>query len=132
MRQAPIDLQLIALQVNYDLNAYSYLAGQASFAYHGESGGYADGMAGIGVQSHQLISRHAQLYSELLIGAGGGGGIDTDEGIVIKPKVGIVIPTVHDISLLASIGKIMSPMGNLNATNLNIGIQFSGALLSAD
>ena len=35
----------------YDINKRFYLAGEASFAYEGESGGYAHGIFGLGIRS---------------------------------------------------------------------------------
>jgi hypothetical protein len=130
MRQAPIDLQLLVVQINYDLNKWFYAAGQAAFAYKGESGGYADGMAGLGAYSPSIFNQDLRLNTELLIGAGGGGGIDTSEGIVIKPKMGINYHIGKGISANAALGKIISPQGALDSLNYSIGLSFSAALMS--
>ncbi len=122
---APIDLQLLAIKVNYDLNKTFYLTGDAGFAYDGESGGYAHGLAGIGANSPYFLYSKLQAYLESSIGAAGGGGIDTGEGIVIRPNIGLRYSFSNTLAIESSIGKMIAPNGTLNATNYNIGITFS-------
>lgn len=125
----PIDLQLIAVQINYEVSDRFYIAGQASFAYEGESGGYADGMVGIGWYLHKRNRTNLEFFSEVLVGAGGGAHVDTGAGFSIKPKMGIQYYLKDNISLLLSGGKMIAPYGNLNATNINVGISYNFATL---
>lgn len=130
MNGVPIDLQLIALQFKYNLSTTFYLIGEAGFAYDGESGGYAHGLVGLGVYSPRFLNNNMQAHLEGTVGAAGGGGIDTDEGIVIRPTIGLNYAVSDVISVSSSIGKMSSPTGNLNATNINIGLSFGWSTLS--
>jgi len=130
MSKAPVDLQLIALQFNYDLSKTFYLIGEAGFAYDGESGGYAHGLVGLGIYSPRFLNNNMQAYLEGVVGAAGGGGVDTDEGIVIRPTIGLSYAISNAISVYSSFGKMSSPTGNLSATNINIGLSFGLSTLS--
>ncbi|TDQ27729.1 hypothetical protein [Tenacibaculum caenipelagi] len=120
-----IDLQLIGLKVNYDLNRWLYVAGEAGFAYDGRSGGYAHGLVGGGVYSPRFFNKRMRGFIEIMVGAGGGAGVDTDEGIIIRPTLGINYDATHQVSVIASGGRYYSPFGNVNSNNINIGLSFN-------
>ncbi|WP_231891990.1 hypothetical protein [Tenacibaculum ovolyticum] len=125
-----IDLQLLALKVNYDLNKWLYIAGEASFAYGGRSGGYAHGLVGGGIYSPRFLNDKARGFIELMAGAGGGAGVDTDEGIILRPTLGLSYDITDGIAILASGGKYYSPFGNVKSNNINIGLSFNLSTLS--
>ncbi|WP_240472518.1 hypothetical protein [Tenacibaculum ovolyticum] len=125
-----IDLQLLALKVNYDLNKWLYVAGEASFAYGGRSGGYAHGLVGGGIYSPRFLNDKARGFIELMAGAGGGAGVDTDEGIILRPTLGLSYNITDGIAILASGGKYYSPFGNVKSNNINIGLSFNLSTLS--
>jgi hypothetical protein len=125
-----VDLQLIGLKVNYDLNKWLYIAGEASFAYDGRSGGYAHGLVGAGIYSPRFLNNKARGFIELMTGAGGGAGVDTDEGIIVRPTLGLSYDITNGVSILASGGKYYSPFGNVKSNNINIGLSFNLSTLS--
>ncbi|WP_246143088.1 hypothetical protein [Tenacibaculum adriaticum] len=125
-----VDLQLLALQFNYDITKNIYLIGEAGFAYGGRSGGYAHGLAGLGFKTNPFFKNKLTGFIDLVGGAAGGAGVDTDEGIVMRPTAGFNYELANDFSITASGGKLYSPFGNVNATNINIGLSFSFATLS--
>ena len=63
-----------------------------------------------------------QLYGEMLIGAGGGGGVDSGSALLYKPSVGFEYNINKDFSLQTGIGKVISREGNLDASTLDIGL----------
>lgn len=127
-----VDLQLLALQVKYDVFKNIYLIGEAGFAYGGRSGGYANGLIGLGAKTNPFLNKKINLFVDVMAGAGGGAGVDTDEGIVVRPTLGINYNIVNNVSLFASGGKFISPFGNVDATNINIGLSFNFATLSVE
>ncbi len=142
MVREPLDLHLLALQVNVDVNKYLYLTGQAAFAYEATytgndprselgAGGYADGMVGFGLYSPIFAKQKLQLYTEVLAGAGGGAGIDTGEGIIGKVKVGGYYHINDKFSIIASAGKVVSPSGVINSNNVNVGLSFKFSSLKS-
>lgn len=126
-----INLQLIALKIIYDLNKRFYFTGEASFAYEGESGGYAHGIFGLGLKSNKFLNDNFSLFVEAAGGVSGGGGIDTGEGILVRPTIGINYHATDDLSFHASGGQMWSPYGNVNSSNINIGLSYGLSILNA-
>ncbi len=123
------DLQLIAVKVNYDINRRFYVAGEASFAYEGRSGGYAHGLFGLGVKSNRFFNERFSTFFEMGLGVAGGGRVDSGEGVLIRPTLGFNYHINDDFALHASGGQMVSPFGNVNATNINLGLTYSLSLL---
>ena len=125
------DLQLIGLQFNYDIFKNIYVIGEAGFAYGGRSGGYAHGLIGLGFKTNRFINNNFDAFINLTGGAAGGAGVDTDEGIVVRPTVGFNYHIKDNLALKISGGKLYAPFGNVNSNNLNIGLSFNFASLLA-
>ncbi|MCL7754223.1 hypothetical protein [Polaribacter sp. Z022] len=125
------NLQLIALKVNYDITNRFYLAGEASFAYKGKSGGYAHGIFGLGLKSNRFANEKLSLFAEAAAGVAGGGRVDSGEGVLIRPTAGINYHLTDDFSFNIAGGQMWSPFGNVNSTNINIGISYGISILNA-
>lgn len=125
-----IDLQLIAFKANYDLNKWLYIGGEAGFAYDGRSGGYAHGLVGGGIYSPRFFNQKTRGFIEVMTGAGGGAGVDTNEGIIIRPTLGLSYDISDKLSLSTSGGRYYSPLGKVNSNNINIGLSFNLSTLS--
>ena len=110
------DMQLLGGKIDWMGGDWWYLTGQGLSAYAGGAGGYSEGHWGLGVLSPSLMNW--QLYGEILIGAGGGGGIDSGSALLYKPSVGLEYDINKDFSLQTGIGKVISKNGNLNANTL--------------
>ena len=54
----------------------------------------------------------------MLIGAGGGGGVDSGSALLYKPSVGLEYNLSEDFSLQTGVGKVISKNGNLDANML--------------
>ena len=55
----------------------------------------------------------------MLIGAGGGGGVDSGSALLYKPSIGLEYNLNRDFGLQAGIGKVISKSGNLDANILD-------------
>jgi hypothetical protein len=127
---ADSNLQLIALKISYDLNKRFYLTGEASFAYEGKSGGYAHGAFGLGVKSNKFLNDKFSGYIEVMAGVAGGGRVDSGEGVISRAIAGINYHITDDFSFNISGGKFISPFGNVNSTNINLGLNYSISFLN--
>ena len=125
------DLQLIAIKINYDINHRFYLAGEASFAYQGKSGGYAHGLFGLGINSNTFSDGRFSLFAEASAGVAGGGRVDSGEGVLVRSTAGINFHLTEDLSINASGGQMISPFGNVNSTNFNIGLSYGVSILNS-
>lgn len=124
------DLQQIALKINYDISNNIYVSGEASFAYEGGAGGYAHGVFGLGLKTNTFFQQKISLFTEASAGVAGGGGVDSGEGILLRPSLGINFHLYDDLHLNTSIGYMWSPFGNVQSTNINIGLTYSLSVLN--
>ena len=122
---------MIGIKVLYDLNKTFYIAGEAAFAYEGKSGGYAHGIFGLGIKSNRLLNERISFFAEAGAGVAGGGGVDSGEGVLVRPTAGINYHLNDNFSFTASGGQMWSPYGNVNSTNINIGLSYGLSILNA-
>lgn len=125
------DLQLIALKIYYDITKQFYIAGEASFAYEGRSGGYAHGLFGFGIKSNRFFNNKFSSFLEVGLGVAGGGRVDSGEGILVRPTAGINYHINNDFTLNIAGGQMVSPYGNVNSSNINIGLTYGLSILNA-
>ena len=114
------DMQLLGGKLDWMGGNWWYLTGQGLSAYGGGAGGYSEGHWGVGVLGPSW--KNWQLYGEMLIGAGGGGGVDSGSALLYKPSVGLEYDLNDDFSLQTGIGRVISKEGNLDANTLDISL----------
>ena len=114
------DMQLLGGKIDWMGGDWWYLTGQGLSAYGGGAGGYSEGHWGVGFLSPSW--KNLQLYGEMLIGAGGGGGVDSGSALLYKPSVGLEYNLNRDFSLQTGIGKVISREGNLDASTLDLSL----------
>jgi hypothetical protein len=124
-------LQMISLKILYDLNRRFYLVAETSFAYEGKSGGYAHGIFGLGVRSNPFLKKKISTFIELTGGIAGGAGVDTGEGILVRPTTGINYHLNESSSFNIALGQTWTPLGKVNSTNLNLGFLYNFSILNA-
>jgi len=112
-----LDMNLLGGKIDWMGGDFWYLTGQGLSAYLGEAGGYSEGHWGVGVLGPRW--KNFQLYGEMLIGAGGGGGVDSASALLYKPSVGLEYNLNKDLSLQTGIGKVISKEGKLDANTFD-------------
>lgn len=116
-------INLVALQIDQLFTNYFFLSYQAAFAYSGfHAGGYATGMIGAGLQTPHFFRDQFQLFTEFLVGAGGGGGLAIAGGALIEPVVGVRYSFTPTIGVQASVGQLKSWSDNLSTPAINVGL----------
>lgn len=123
------DLSHISLQFNYYRNRYLYLAGEGTFAYIGNAGAYAEGLIGIGATVS--TTKKLNYFAQFMAGTGGGGGVDTEQGVLVKPSVGINYSLTELYGLQLKVGQIIAPKGRLNSTFVGIGVNYTFSSLNS-
>ncbi|MDC3035586.1 hypothetical protein OA075_01215 [Prochlorococcus sp. AH-736-B20] len=114
------NMQLLGGKIDWMGGDWWYLTGQGLSAYEGGAGGYSEGLWGVGVQSPSWNNWY--LYGEMLIGAGGGGGVDSGSALLYKPSIGLEYNLNDNFSLQTGIGKVISKEGNLNTNTLDFNL----------
>lgn len=107
-------MQSIGLQLKRSLTELLYISGQAHSAYNGDAGAYSVGLVGPGIQSPVFASRWS-LGAELLVGAAGGGGIDTEGGAVVQPMLKLNLDLGPQSKAHLGLGRIRSLKGGLDS-----------------
>lgn len=125
------NLYQISFQLNYFLNKTFYLAGQTSFANFGNAGAYAEGIAGLGLQTPSFLGDNLQLFGQFLGGGAGGGNISTGQGFIVKPAAGFNLKLSNTLSLRSSVGYTKALRGDLASAFGNIGLSYKLAFLNA-
>lgn len=116
-------VDLLTIKLNRYLSETVYLTGQAHSAYLGNSGSYSEGLIGLGYRSSPLL-QGLRLGAEMLVGAGGGGGVDTSGGAIVVPMGYLEYDLTRDLALKLGAGRVMSVSGPLSATVLDLGLSF--------
>ena len=114
------DMQLLGGKLDWMGGDWWYLTGQGLSAYEGGAGGYSEGHWGLGIVGPNW--KNWQLYGEMLIGAGGGGGVDSGSALLYKPSIGLEYNLTDNFSLQTGIGKVISKEGNLNANTSDVSL----------
>ncbi len=114
------DMQLLGGKIDWMGGDWWYLTGQGFSAYEGGAGGYSEGHWGVGVLGPSW--KNFQLYGEMLIGAGGGGGVDSGSALLYKPSIGLDYNLNDNFSLQTAIGKVISKEGNLDSNTLDVSL----------
>ena len=114
------DMQLLGGKIDWMGGDWWYLTGQGLSAYEGGAGGYSEGHWGIGVLGPSW--NNLNLYGEMLIGAGGGGGVDSGSALLYKPSIGLEYSLTDNFSLQTGFGKVISKEGNLNANTFDVSL----------
>jgi hypothetical protein len=105
-------LQTAGLQLNAWLGPNTYVTGQAHSALGGGAGAYGQGLVGVGIAT-ALPSAAWQFGGELLIGAGGGGGVQSLAGPLARVLLWSAWPARRDgAQLRLGVGAASSPKGD--------------------
>lgn len=122
-------MDVVTLKVNRYLNHTLYLSGQAHSAFGGKDGGYSAGLFGVGMRSPKLFY-DLSAGAELLLGAAGGGGVDSSGGAIAAPNVFLDWPLDELFTLRLGTGRVKSLGGALDTQTVDVSIKFSYATAS--
>jgi len=117
------DLNAVAIKLNRYLTDSLYLTGQAHSAYSGNAGAYSAGLVGAGYHTAKF-SRDLSAGAELLVGASGGGSVDTG-GAVVQPMVYVAMAMTDQVGLRLEAGRIKSVNGALDSNILDVSLSFA-------
>lgn len=118
------DLDAVTIKLNRYLNYSIYLTGQAHSAYSGNAGGYSAGLFGAGYRTPKFFNRFT-AGAEMLIGAAGGGGLDTSGGAIVQPMAYLGMDLTKVVGIKLSAGRVKSLKGALNSNVADMSVNFS-------
>ena len=116
-------LQSVVLKVNRFIWPRVYLTGQVHSAMSGGAGGYSAGFLGAGLQAP--LGEGWAASAELLAGAAGGGGVDTQGGFLVQPMAYLGYQWSPAVTVRVGGGRIKATQGPLNSGVLDLSVAFS-------
>jgi len=119
-RRAP--LEAVTLAVDRFVGAHLYLTGQAHSAFAGGAGAYSVGLFGLGTQWH--VAGPVRIGAEALMGAAGGGGVDTEGGALVQARAYLDVDLARALALRLGAGRVKSVHGGLSAPTLDAALVF--------
>ena len=125
-RDTEMSVNNLGVQADYFLSPNWYLTGQGLAAYSGNAGAYMTGLVGAG--GHLNISDNWFVEAEALIGAAGGGSLNTGSGLVAQYNLGLGYQLTPALSVQLTAGQMAAPNGSFraNVIGASLGYQFTG------
>lgn len=117
---APRALQMMTLRADRLLPSGFYLTGEAAAATGGDAGGYATGLAGLGLEG-PTWGRH-RVFLEGAAGGGGGGGVASGGGLLLTLRAGWRCSLPRGLDMEVSAGRVRAPHGALDASTYGLGL----------
>jgi len=106
-------LDLIGLKLNRYLGPNLYVSGQAYSAFAGGAGGFSVGLVGAGLAAQ--AAEQLRVGAELLVGAAGGGGVQTAGGAVLQGQLWAGYSPVPQHEWRVGVGGVRSFSGALSS-----------------
>ena len=116
-------LQSVSFKYTRFLGETLYLTGQVQSAYAGDAGAFIAGLFGGGGQWR--LGEGLLAGAELLVGAAGGGGVDTGGGAVVKPMAFVGVEMTPALSLRLGAGWVKAVKGGLDSPVLDLTMVFA-------
>ncbi len=108
--------------VNRFISPTLYLSGEAHSAFAGGAGGYSAGLVGVGTQ--WSASDTWRFGVQALIGAAGGGGVDTRGGAIAQAMAYASMAITPQLSLRAGTGLIRSLSGPVRSEVFSLALAY--------
>ena len=118
------DLEAVTIKLNRYLTDSLYLTAQAHSAYSGNAGAYSVGLVGAGYHTPKF-AYGLSAGAELLVGAAGGGSVDTSSGAVVQTMVYLGMDLTDAVGLRLSAGRAKSIKGALNSNIVDMSVSFA-------
>lgn len=117
-----LPIELVGLHFSYDLGSGFESVGQGNFATAGRAGGFGQGLLGLAWRSPALLGAGPRLRLQTLLGAAGGGGVDTSGGFLVQATAGMEQDLGGGWSLQVLGGRTRAPKGRLNTSLVEGGL----------
>jgi hypothetical protein len=124
----PQSLQNVTFKLNRFVSESLYITGQVQSAFAGGAGAFSVGLIGLGAQTH--FGDRVVAGAEMLVGAAGGGGVDTSGGAIAKPMVYAGYDFTPSLSARLGAGYVKSMSGPLSSPVADLTLTFSFGVAS--
>lgn len=112
----------LGAQVDYFIEPEWFLTGQGLGAYGGDAGAYMTGLLGTGVRARITKNIFAEL--EGLVGAAGGGGLNTGGGLVYQANLGLGYQLSKNLEVMGTVGQMKAAKGDFQANVYGVSLAY--------
>jgi hypothetical protein len=112
--QAPQSFGLFGVRAEQAFNANTYWGLEANGATQSRVSGYAEYLGVLGYET-EVVSRQVNLGARVALGMGGGGGIPTGGGLLVKAAGYGIVRLTNDLGVAFEVGWVDAPNGRLRA-----------------
>lgn len=116
-------IRLAGIEFTKYLNNNWLLFFKADGAFHGIDAGYMDIFLGGGYQLN-FNQNKTRIITKFAVGAGGGGGVETQGGFLIHPDLALEQKLFNSTYLSLNTGYIMTPNSFYKASTFGIGLKY--------
>ncbi len=115
-------LSAVTLKLDRFLGAGFYVSGEAFGAAGGGASGYSGALVGAGW--NQRFGQRLHAGAELLVGASGGGGVESG-GVLLQPRVFAGVQLTPALALRIGAGRVRATSGPLDSTIVDASLVFT-------
>lgn len=116
-------IRLAGFEFNSYLSRNWFLLVKADGAYDGIPAGYMDVLLGGGYH-FSFNKNRTNILTKLALGAGGGGGVDTQGGVLVYPDISLEQHISDNVYLSINKGFLMSPNSFFRSSTLGFGLKY--------
>jgi len=118
------DVEMLGQSFDYFTSEHTFLTAEVYGASGGDVPGFVLAMAGVGF-SLPVVGPRVRLEGKGLVGAGGGGDVDTGGGFAWQGMGGLAIELFGGFGLQAMVGRTGFPDGEFDATTTAAGLSWN-------
>jgi len=117
------NLEMMGFKIDRYISPNAYISAQAHSAFAGNAGGFSVGLIGLGARTG-LSPAGLFVGSEVLVGAAGGGGVDSKGGATAQAMVYGGIDLYSKSRLKLGVGRVRSAKGALDSNVVDLTLSF--------
>lgn len=116
-------MRLVGVEINSYFDKNNFIFFKADGGYSGIRGGYMDILLGAGHQFSFNADRTA-IVAKFGVGAGGGGGVDTQGGFLIYPALSLTQQIYKNFNIQINKGLLMTPNSEFYSSTFGLGLLY--------
>ena len=116
-------IRLAGFEINSYLNKNWFYFAKFDGAYDGIRAGYMDILLGAGYQ-FSFNNNKTNILTKFGMGAGGGGGVDSQGGVLLYPDISVEQHIVNNTYLSINKGFMMSPNSFFKSATFGVGLKY--------
>ncbi len=120
-------IRLAGFELNYYANKNWFFLIKTDGAYAGIPAGYMNILLGGGYH-FSLNKNRTNILGKFAVGAGGGGGVDTQGGVLLYPDISIEQHLFNNMYLSLNTGFLLSPNSHFISSTYGLGIKYYSQL----